>query len=363
MFMRGALAMLAGGALIFSGCASTSSVLRFQPEAETPVTVVWPEPPETPRYSYVGELVGEENIQNLNKGLASAGTRFFKWLVGLTSSRHIPTVLQRPQGGLVDAAGRIYVTDVSRQAVYVFDEAAGDLQVWEMASANERFLAPIGVALGVNGEVWVADAELKAVIRLNAEGKPVGKIGLGLLTRPTGLARDAARGRLYVADTHSHDIKVFDDQGVLLTTLGRRGEAPGEFNMPTYLAYAQDRLYVSDTMNARVQVLSSEGEVLTVFGERGVFIGDMPRPKGVSVDKDGNIYVVETYFDYLLVFNAKGELLLPIGGTGSKIGEFYLPAGVWTDHRDRVYIADSFNGRVVIIQFLRGGHEGQVATS
>ncbi len=363
MLIRVALAAVAGMALMLGGCASTQSVMRYHPEAAAPVAVVWPAPPDVPRYEYVGELVGEDNFQSINEGIATAGTRFLKWLVGLSSNRHVPTVLQRPQGGVVDPAGRVYVTDVSRQAVYVFDEVAGDLQVWDMASASERFLAPIGVVLGANDEVWVADAELKAVIRLDADGKPLGKIGLDQLTRPTGLARDAERGRLYVADTHSHDIKVFDDSGVLLATLGRRGEAPGEFNSPTYLAFAQDRLYVSDTLNARVQVLSTEGEALAVFGERGVFVGDMPRPKGVSVDKDGNIYVVETYFDYLLIFNAKGELLLPLGGTGSNIGEFYLPAGVWTDHRDRVYIADSFNGRVVIIQFLRGGHERQATTS
>lgn len=77
-------------------------------------------------------------------------------------------------------------------------------------------------------------------------------------------------------------------------------------------------------------------------------------PKGVAVDKAGNVYVVESYFDYLLVFNPEGELLLPIGGTGGG-SQFYLPAGVWTDERDRVYIADSFNGRVVILQFLREG--------
>ncbi len=349
--------MFAAGLIVASalliGCAPTQSTLRYQPDP--PFTAVWPAPPEAPRYRYVGELVGEQNIHVAGGGFASAGTRFFKWLVGLSSPKHVPVVLQRPQGGVVDPAGRVYVTDVSRQAVYVFDEQAGSLQVWEMAAENVRFLAPIGIALGADGQILVADAELGYVTRLDKNGVALGTIGKGQLQRPTGVARDAARGWIYVADTHGHDIKVFSDAGELLRTLGRRGEDAGEFNSPTFLSFSHDRLYVSDTLNARVQILSADGAPAQVFGRRGIFMGDMPRPKGVAADKDGNVYVVESYFDYLLVFNPEGELLLPIGGTGGGLGQYYLPAGVWTDYRDRVYIADSFNGRVVILQFLREG--------
>jgi DNA-binding beta-propeller fold protein YncE len=47
--------------------------------------------------------------------------------------------------------------------------------------------------------------------------------------------------------------------------------------------------------------------------------------------------------------------LLPIGGTGSGVGQFYQPGGVWIDQRDRIYVADTFNGRVVVLQYLKEG--------
>ena len=340
--------------LLTAGCASTHTVLRYQADADT--AQVWPAPPDSPRYRYIGQLTGEENVQPTEEGkLASAGSRFFKWLVGLTSAKHTPVILQRPQGVMVDDAGRVYVTDVSRQAVYVFDEAAGTMAVWEMATPKQRFLTPIGIAPGANGEILVADAQLGYVVRLDREGHFLGTIGKGQLSWPTGVARDPASGRIYVAETHGHDIRVFNDAGEVLRSFGKRGEAPGDFNSPTFLTIAQDKLYVTDTLNARIQVLTLDGKPLQTVGKRGLFMGDMPRPKGIGVDKDGNIYVVESYFDYLLVFNAAGQFLMPIGGTGSGVGQFYQPGGVWADRRDRIYIADTFNGRIVILQFLKEG--------
>lgn len=319
--------------------------------------MVFPGAPETPRFELVGQFTGEENFVNPRGGFLNTGRSVLRWIVGLGSPKHQPTVLQRPQSGAVDDAGRMYVTDVSRAAVYVFDGPAGKLHVWEMAGPNQRFVAPIGVVPGPAGEMWVTDAELKQVVRLDAEGRPLGSFGQGTLQRPTGIARDPQRGLIYVADTAADDIKVFREDGTQVKTLGRPGEALGEFNGLTHLAYANDELYVADTLNARVQIFSLTRDKVRAFGQRGLYVGDMPRPKGVAVSDDGLVYVVETFYDYLLVFDTHGEFLLPIGGSGNGLGQFYLPAGVWTDRAGRVYVADTFNGRVVVFQFLGGLNE------
>ncbi len=335
--------------LVVSGCAQTHSVLRYNVNDEP--SQVWPSEPEKPRYRYVGELTGEQNIINDSKE-RSFGSKLLGWLTGLVAGKRKPTVLQRPQGVYVDQAGRIYISDVSRSAVYVFNETEGTLDVWEMAGKNIRFETPVGMTEDSSGDLLVVDADLGYVVRLNQQGQPVGKFGKGLFKRPTGIAFDAVNDRIFVADTHDNNIKVFDEAGNLLDTLGEFGAQDGQFNSPTYLAYKEDQLYVTDTLNARIQVFSASGDYIRSIGKRGLYVGDLPRPKGVAVDQDNNIYVVESYYDYLLVFSDKGEFLLPIGGTGSGVGEFYLPAGVCTDQRNRVYVADAFNGRVVILQYL-----------
>ena len=84
-----------------------------------------------------------------------------------------------------------------------------------------------------------------------------------------------------------------------------------------------------------------------------MYVGNLVRPKGVTTDTDGNVYIVESYFDHLLIFDMTGQFLLPIGGSGSALGQFFLPAGAWSDQDGRIFIADMFNGRIVILRYLR----------
>jgi DNA-binding beta-propeller fold protein YncE len=318
--------------------------------------LMWPAAPEVPRFLYSGTLVGEPNFRDNGAAARPAIERFGRWLVGLDGTGRTPLVLQRPASIAGDDNGRLFVSDSSRQAVFVFDARAGELLLWEQAEPASRFVAPSGIATGPD-RVYVADAELRAVFVLDARGEPHAVIGRGQLQRPTGLARDAATRRLFVADTYSHQVKVFDETtGALLATIGQRGDAPGEFNYPAYLTLAAGELYVTDTLNSRIQVFrAADGAFLRHFGARGLYLGNLVRPKGVGVDSEGNVYVIESYFDSLLVFSRDGEFLMPIGGTGKSTGRFYLPAGVWVDGRNRVHVADMFNGRVVLFQFLGGG--------
>ncbi|MDH5536843.1 MAG: 6-bladed beta-propeller, partial [Betaproteobacteria bacterium] len=332
----------AGIAVLLAGCAAAAPRTLHYGVEDAPEgnRLLWPRPPEVPRYLYAGQLIGEANFHREQAQPGESVRSFFAWLAGLAVGEKAPETLRRPQNGVVDERGRIYVTDVSAAAVYVFDSAAGTLSAWDRAEGLAGFRSPTGIALGPGGRVLVADAELGLIAQLDRDGNPVASIGRGVLQRPTGLAYDAARGRIYVADTQAHDIKVFDEQGTLQTVIGRRGSSEGEFNFPTYLTLAGGELYVTDSMNSRIQVLSpQDGQVRLRFGTLGLYVGNLVRPKGVAVDSDGNIYVVESYYDHLLVFNRHGEFLMGIGGAGQATGRFFLPSGVWVDSRDRVFVA------------------------
>jgi len=346
-----------GMAVLVAACtASVPRTLHYGVEdAPEGSRLLWPRPPEVPRYLYAGQLLGEANFIEEQPQPGTSLRAFFAWLAGLVTGEKPPETLRRPQNGVVDERGRIFVTDVSAAAVHVFDREAGTLSVWDRAEGLASFRSPTGIALGPGDRVLVADSELGLVAQLDRDGNPATSIGRGVLQRPTGLAYDAARGRIYVSDTYAHDIKVFDERGVLVSVIGRRGSGEGEFNYPTYLTLAGGELYVTDSMNSRIQVLSPEdGRVRLRFGALGLYVGNLVRPKGVAVDSEGNIYVVESYYDHLLVFNRRGEFLMGIGGAGQATGRFFLPSGVWVDSLDRVFVADTMNGRVVLFQYLGG---------
>lgn len=350
------LLMLVLASLLITGCGETRYLLRYdKPEKE----IVWPSLPDKPRFKFVGQLRGEDNLKAIDDNGAGASIgRFFKALVGLGDEPDNARNLLRPQSGTVDAQGRVIVTDAGRQALFVFDEKQGKMSVWKSATGNLNFVSPVGVSTAKNGDVLVADAELRRVIRLDPQGNPKAEFGFGDLERPTGLAINEATGHVYVSDTAEHNIKVFADNGALVQVIGQVGTKRGEFNAPTHISFVDGKLYVTDTFNARVQVLDSKGKFVRSVGSRGLYMGNLVRPKGVTADDEGNVYIIESFHDFLLVYDQDTRFLLPIGGTGAGPGQFYLPAGVWTDHRNRIYVADMYNGRVEIFQYLQGTELG-----
>ena len=340
--------------LLLSACAQTPTEMRYFPDkARAAEGRVWPNLPDVPRYSFAGQLVGEQNFGASEQSQPGAFTSMMRWVVGLGAGpEQEPRVLLRPQSGMVDKQGRILVTDVGRGAIFVFDVQQGKLFIWNQADAGDTFSSPIGITAGANDEILVADADLQRIIRLSPKGQPLGSMGNGQLQRPTGLVRDPLGKQIYVADTRGHHIAVFSDTGELIRKFGQQGTAPGEFNAPTYISLMQNKLYITDMLNSRVQIVTTEGQPVKSIGKRGLYVGNLTRPKGVAVDTDGNVYIVESYYDHLLIFNPEGEFLLAIGGTGSGVGNFYLPAGTWSDEQGRIYVADMYNGRVIIFQYL-----------
>ena len=338
-----------------AGCVSAPQVMDFYPGQEAmPSAMTWPGPPETARLEYAGLLLGEQNF--VRSGPESTGTRFLRWLTGLGDGDARILQLVRPQTGIVDSRGRILVTDGGNPSIFVFDEANGSYEVWHEAMSGLDFLSPVGIAEHPAGGYLVVDADIGSIFFLSPDGVPQGRFTTDELLRPTGLAIDAQSGEVYVADKGASQVKVYSARGSLLRTIGEPGTGPGQLNAPLHVHVSGDKLFVSDALNASIQVYAKDdGYSLGQIGRRGLYVGNLVRPKGVTTDSDGNVYVVESYHDHLLIYNQGGEFLLPIGGTGNEIGHFYLPAGVWSDGRDRIFVADMFNARVVIFRYVGAG--------
>jgi len=336
-----ALLVMFGG---LGGCASTGS----DDANKKPDNVLWPLPPETPRYKFVGYLFSEDQVTEAASGMSVMRDKL------LGKPREAGRQLKKPYAVHADKSGRVYVADSGWGKVLVFDPQNKKFAIW--GEHGQGILAkPLGIASDKHGYIYVTDSAKQRVVIFDQNGEFVRAMGKkGELERPVGIAVDQYSGKTYVVDTKSHNIAVYSPQGGLLTKIGKRGMEPGEFNFPTNITIGPaGKIYVADSMNFRVQVLDNKGKPLMQFGSNGDARGQFARPKGIEVDSQGNIYVVDSAFNNFQVFNPEGKLLMALGGGGRKPGEFQLPAGMYIDDNDQIYVADQYNWRIQIFEFLK----------
>lgn len=311
----------------------------------------WPGPPEVTRIKFVKAYASEKELE--------AETPFMEDLLAIVAGRRPPIWrLMNPVGvAISDDGQRLYVSDVAQRMVYRFDFSQKKVKL--IGKEERLFNMPLGIALDGEENLYVVDTVGQKVVVIDRQGRPVRKIAEPTLERPTGIAIDRKRGRLYVSNTShqsstNHCVYVFDLEGRMLGKVGKgKGADHGNLLFPTYLAVdPAGNLYVSDTMNARVQVFDPEGKYLRTVGDRGDVAGSFSRPKGVALDSFGNLYVADSDWANVQIFNPKGQALLFFGGRGRYPGLLNNPSGIAIDTENKIYVADTQNLRVTVYQLV-----------
>ena len=128
---------------------------------------------------------------------------------------------------------------------------------------------------------------------------------------------------------------------------GGAGKGPAQFDKPRGVTTdAAGNIYVADGGNARVQKFSSKGDFLLFFGRSGMAGGELREPNGVAVDSSGNVYVTDSVNHRLLKFKADGTFLKQL--TGPEPG-FYGPRDIAITGNKLLYIVDQGRSRIVKI--------------
>jgi len=327
---------------MISGC-SLVGVKDTTGQSES-VSRVWPEKPAQARIAYVRSFASPRDL-GISKGFFAQIADF---ITGGTDWH-----LVRPMAVLATTDGIIYVADPGSKAVHRFDTIKGKHKLI-IGKDNQVLPSPVGLALGAKGELYITDSALGQVFVLPVGADTAEVLDLKITPdQPTNIVVDQISKRLYVVDAALHHIKVYEPNGALLKTIGRRGDGNGEFNFPSMIWLDnKDRLLVSDALNFRVQIFDLDGRFVSKFGHHGDGTGDLSRPKGVATDQYGHIYVVDALFHSVQVFNESGEFLLNVGGQGNAVGEFLLPTGIYISHDNMIYVADSHNNRIQVFRYM-----------
>ncbi|HET9820227.1 MAG TPA: hypothetical protein VFQ16_00235 [Burkholderiaceae bacterium] len=334
-------------AVLLAACGSAPLV--ESPAAAVPAALVWPKPPAPARIRFVRSVAAPADWGIERSALG----RLVDSLTGQTGLHFV-----RPTG-VAERAGVLYVADPGARALFILDrERSSALRIERVG--QDGLVSPVALALAPDAQVYLADSVLKQVLLIDREGRLVSRIADARLQRPAGIAFDAVRSRLYVADSAAHRVFVFGSDGRLLRTLGRNGSADGEFNFPTHLALGREgELLVTDAMNFRVQAFDADGNFRWKLGKVGDGSGDFAAPKGVAQDRHGQVYVVDALFDAVQVLRSDGRLLLGFGQRGSEPGRFWLPGGLFMDgDSSRFYVADSYNQRIQVFDSVSAAGGG-----
>ena len=197
--------------------------------------------------------------------------------------------LRQPHSIAFDPQGRLLICDIGNHRIRRVDPATGVINTW--AGTGDREDTPDGaplsgtplngpraMALDPNGNLYLALREGNAIYRIDlntetlhhvagtgerghtGDGGPATRATLG---GPKGLAYHD--GRLYVADTENHVIRMVDISSGLISTVlgdGNRGDGPEDDPLRCRLArphgvFANEAgaLYVGDSEAHRIRLL------------------------------------------------------------------------------------------------------------
>lgn len=236
--------------------------------------------------------------------------------------------LVEPRGVAVHRTGpardeaRIYVADAGAHSVFVFRPDGSLVDRWgngQPERSQAGLSSPWDVAVGPDGEVFVADHDNSRIVKRSAAGELLGVIGTpggdpGQLRYPVSIALGPS-GRLYVVERNRNRVQWFERDGTFAGHWASGqdyDDRPGTLWSPVAVAASGERLLVlenDERSHARVQVFrpsdgrTAEEALEGVFADGvGAAEGMLWNPLGLSADAEGRVMVADSGNNRLQLF-------------------------------------------------------------
>ena len=268
--------------------------------------------------------------------------------------------LHSPQAVAVDASGNAYVADTANCVIRAYSKSTGNVATVAGngtcgfngeagAAVNIELNHPVGVAIGADGNLYIADADNNrirvedlSIHSLNTyAGSSVGAADGDRLTtakfnRPVGLAFDSSQN-LYVADSNNDAIREIDPTSGLVSTVAGTLGVPGssgdlgpattaKLNDPEAIAIDKyDEIYIADAGNCRVRWIDGASTMNPLAGTTCGYSGDggdaslaqFSHLTGLAVDPDLNVYVSDTGNNRVREIGIADTKVTTVAGTGT----------------------------------------------
>jgi DNA-binding beta-propeller fold protein YncE len=264
----------------------------------------------------------------------------------------VPNWPQLPKGfqfGLTTAVAtdkddNLFVFHRGKQPIIVFDKEGKFLRSWGDGTVRTAH----GLRIDHEGNVWTTDLSTHQVIKYDPTGKVLLTLGVRnkkgntkeRFNQPADVAVSAA-GDIYVADGYGNSRVVkFSKEGKYLKEWGKKGKAPGEFNLVHAIFLdGKGKVFVGDRENDRVQVFDTDGKFLEQWRDIGA-------PYGLFLQNGQRMLVADGRGDVVRIMDLSGKVLTRFGMKGVAAGQFQMPHGICADSRGVIYVTEGDGERV-----------------
>lgn len=312
---------------VFSSLISTSGckTQKLAKEKENKTYIIYPNPPEQARVQYLTKFTTSLDLGKKQSLLS-------KLVVGQEKMK----AMVKPYGIAIHK-GKIYVCDQYGGGMEIINLETKDF-IFFKPKGKGTLRAPINCSVDEKGYLYVADVGRLEIVVFDENGNYVKCFGEKEKFKPTDVA--AYKDKIYVANPTSNKINVYSNDSInkLLYSFPDVGPEDKAFlGIPANIAVGEDKVYAADFGYSMIKRFTKDGKYIDSIGSRGDRPGQFSKIKGIAVDRDANIYAVDAGFDIVQIFNNEGKLLLVIGGHYEGPGGLIIPAEVMIDYDNLSY--------------------------
>ena len=213
----------------------------------------------------------------------------------------------------IDSSGTVYVADTGNHRIQIFSAQGKYIDKITIEAGGRHPADPTDVAVDESRrQCYAVDNDNHRIAVLDLSNKTVsrtyGTPGSGKLnfSYPFQIALDAEY-YLYVVDVINTRVQVLNPQGLFVAYIGGWGVDVGEFFRPKGIAVAPDgRVFVSDSYTGVIQIFDADGNFSSAVGRADqTAIQRFKTPAGLWIDARNRLYVVEMLANKVSVYQLK----------------------------------------------------------
>jgi sugar lactone lactonase YvrE len=253
--------------------------------------------------------------------------------------------------------GEIFVSDIQRNRVVIFDEKG---RFRYQIPGGSAFVSPMDLAVDPEGYLFLLGQVSPDIALLDFDGQLIRRISLEGLPedvrspRFTSLALSTDGKTLFALDSENDRLWIADREGAVRhsidMTIGRTQE---EIDLLRYghIDVYGDVLLVPIPTDGLVYLYDLDGNDRGSVGEMGSAECQTMFPAAAALDDAGRVIILDQQRALFMTWDLEqGVCLSEHYGFGNAPGAFYQPSDLALDAAGRLYVSQGFEGRIQVYE-------------